>query len=288
MKKSVAYYLIRLSKNAILYSHSRDVAQLVARLVWDQNVAGSSPVIPIKGLHNCKPFFYADSTIADCVQIMEQLIKNFITWIPSLLEGAKITVGLTVLSVSAGLVLSVFLAMGKISKNKILNAVSSFYIFFFRGTPLLLQLYFVYYGLPKISPNLTIESRFMAAFITFSLNSGAYLAEVVRAAIVSIDRGQLEASMSLGFSYGKSLKFVIIPQTITRLLPPVGNEFILVLKDASLVSIIALSDITRVTQNIASSTSSSLVYIPAMIIYLVITAFFSWTFRKLEKKSITA
>ena len=90
----------------------------------------------------------------------------------------------------------------------------------------------------------------------------------------------------MGLNQTKAMRYVIIPQTISRLVPPIGNEFILVLKDASLVSIIALSDITKVTFNIASSSSTSLVYILAMIFYLIITAFFSWTFRKLEQKSI--
>ena len=246
---------------------------MVARLVWDQNVAGSSPVIPIKDLLNASLFFY-----------MIEAIEKIGLWIPSLLSGAKLTVLLTLASVSVGLLISVFLALGKISKNKIVNKICAFYIFVFRGIPLLLQLYFVYYGLPKINPAFTITSRFFAAFVTFALNSSAYLAEVVRAAIVSIDKGQLEASRSLGMNYGQTMFSVVIPQALARLLPPVGNEFILVLKDASLVSIIALSDITRVTQNIASSTSSSLVYIPAMILYLIITAFFTWTFNKLEKK----
>ncbi|MCR5385984.1 MAG: amino acid ABC transporter permease [Treponema sp.] len=217
---------------------------------------------------------------------MKDSLQKIVSWIPPLLEGTRLTVFLTILSVSAGLVLAVFLALGKISKNKILNKICSFYIFFFRGTPLLLQLYFVWYGLPQISSRLTISDRFLAAFITFSINSSAYLAEVVRAAIVSIDKGQIEASRSLGLNYFQTMFTVIIPQAVARLLPPVSNEFILVLKDASLVSIIALKDITKVTQNIASSSASSLVFIPAMIIYLIITAFFTWTFKKLEKKAL--
>lgn len=220
------------------------------------------------------------------VRNMQQVVKDIISWLPPLLDGAKITVLLTLSSVTVGLFLSVFLALGKISKIRILNAVCSFYVFFLRGTPLLMQLYFIYYGLPKINPSFVITSRFFAAFIAFSLNSGAYLCEVVRAAIISIDKGQIESSRSLGFSFYQTMRYVVIPQTVSRLLPPVANEFILVLKDASLVSIIALSDITRVTQNIASSTSSSLVYIPAMIIYLIVTAFFSYTFKILEKKSV--
>ena len=217
---------------------------------------------------------------------MKDSLQKIVSWIPALLEGTRLTVFLTILSVSAGLVIAVFLALGKISKNKILNKICSFYIFFFRGTPLLLQLSFVWYGLPQISSSLTIPDRFFAAFITFSINSSAYLAEVVRASIVSIDRGQIEASRSLGLNYFQTMFTVVIPQAAARLLPPVSNEFILVLKDASLVSIIALKDITKVTQNIASSSASSLVYIPAVIIYLSITAFFTWTFKKLEKRAL--
>jgi polar amino acid transport system permease protein len=147
-----------------------------------------------------------------------------------------------------------------------------------------MQLYFIYYGLPEISRALTINSRFIAAFIAFGLNSAAYCAEIIRAAIQSIDKGQFEASRALGFSYPQTMRLVIVPQSIRRLIPPVGNEFIMVLKDASLVSIIALADITKVTRSISSSTASALVYIPAMILYLIITAIFSMVFNKLEKK----
>jgi polar amino acid transport system permease protein len=210
--------------------------------------------------------------------------QKIIAWIPQLLDGARITVSLTLLAVSAGLVLSLFLALGKMSKNGVANKLSSAYIFFFRGTPLLMQLYFIYYGLPEISRYLTINNRFAAAFIAFGLNSAAYCAEIIRAAIESIDKGQFEASRALGLSYAQTMRLVIIPQSIRRLIPPVGNEFIMVLKDASLVSIIALADITKVTRSISSSSASALVYIPAMILYLIITAVFTFVFHKLEKK----
>jgi polar amino acid transport system permease protein len=210
--------------------------------------------------------------------------QKILAWIPQLLDGARITVTLTLLAVSAGLVLSLFLALGKMSKRPILNKVCSAYVFFFRGTPLLMQLYVIYYGLPEISRALTINSRFAAAFIAFGLNSAAYCAEIIRAAIQSIDKGQFEASRALGLSYAQTMRLVIVPQSIRRLIPPVGNEFIMVLKDASLVSIIALSDITKVTRSISSSNASALVYIPAMILYLIITAIFTFVFHKMEKK----
>ncbi|MCR5291100.1 MAG: amino acid ABC transporter permease [Treponema sp.] len=213
-----------------------------------------------------------------------KLLRQMVGWIPSLLNGAKVTISLTILAVCAGLILALLLALGKISKKKWLNNICSAYIFFFRGTPLLMQLYFIYYGLPQLTPLLTINNRFLAAFIAFGLNSAAYTAEIIRAAIQSIDKGQFEASHALGMSYAQTMRLVIVPQSIRRLIPPVGNEFIMVLKDASLVSIIALADITKVTRSISSSTASAMVYIPAMILYLIITAIFSFVFNKLEKK----
>ena len=217
-------------------------------------------------------------------------IQRMISWIPSLLNGAKITISLTILAVSAGLVLSLFIALGKMSKNVIINRICSAYVFFFRGTPLLMQLYFIYYALPSVSRLFLIQTgqagvdRFIYAFIAFSLNSAAYCAEIIRAAIQSIDKGQFEASRALGLSYAQTMRLVIIPQSIRRLIPPVGNEFIMMLKDASLVSMIALVDITKATRNIEGSTRSALVYIPAMILYLIITAVFTWVFHKMEKK----
>jgi polar amino acid transport system permease protein len=147
-----------------------------------------------------------------------------------------------------------------------------------------MQLYFIYFGLPMISTALTINNRFAAAFIAFTLNSAAYCAEIIRAAIQSIDKGQFEAAKALRMSYAQTMSLVIIPQSIRRLIPPVGNEFIMMLKDVSLVSIIALTDITKQTRSIQSSTASSMVYVPAMILYLIITAVFSFIFHKLEKR----
>jgi len=213
-----------------------------------------------------------------------------VSWLPALLRGARITILLTICSMSAGVVLSLFIALGKMSKNVIINKLCTAYTFFFRGTPLLMQIFFIYYALPMISPVFLINTgspeidRFIYAFIAYSLNMAAYCAEIIRAAIQSIDKGQFEASRALGLSYGQTMRLVIIPQSIRRLIPPVGNEFILMLKDVSLVSMIALVDITRATRTIENSTRSPLVYIPAMILYLIITAIFTYIFRRLEKK----
>lgn len=212
------------------------------------------------------------------------MMDKIITWMPQLLLGARTTIIITIIAVAIALVFSFFLALGKMSKNPLLNKPCSAYIFFFRGTPLLIQIYFIYFGLPQFNPALTIKSAFVAALIAYTLNSAAYLAENIRAGIQSIDKGQYEAAKALGMTYRQTMQLIILPQTVRRLIPPVGNEFIMVLKDVSLVAIIGLSDLTKVTRAISSSQNTALVYIPTMIIYLIITAFFSFIFNRMEKK----
>lgn len=215
---------------------------------------------------------------------MMDAINQIIGWMPALIQATGTTLALSVLSVGAALIFSVFLALGKISRNKAISAVCRAYIFFFRGTPLLMQLFFIYYTLPQLVPALNIQSRFFAAWLAFTLNVSAYLAEIIRAAIQSIDKGQMEASRALGLTRGQAMRLVIIPQSYRRMIPPICNEFVMVLKDTSLVSIIALTDLTYQTKIIASNKASALVYIPAMIIYLIITGVFTGVFNRLEKR----
>lgn len=215
---------------------------------------------------------------------MMDAINKIIGWMPALLQSTGTTLSLSVLSVAAALVFSVFLALGKISRNAVVSAVCRAYIFFFRGTPLLMQLFFIYYTLPQLVPALNIQSRFFAAWLAFTLNVAAYLAEIIRAAIESIDKGQMEASRALGLTHSQAMRLVIIPQAYRRMIPPICNEFVMVLKDTSLVSIIALTDPTYQTKIIASNKASALVYIPAMIIYLIITGVFTFIFNRLEKR----
>ena len=214
----------------------------------------------------------------------------------NLLHGVKLTLLLTTLSMVIGAVLSVFLALGKISENKLISRVSSAYIFFFRGTPLLIQLFVVYFSVPVIfgfawrsifaaaDPEAVYKGAFIAALIAFSLNSAAYCAEIVRAAIQSIDKGQNEASKALGMSYGQMMRTVIIPQSIRRMIPPLCNEFVMMIKDVSLVFAISLMDITTISKTIMTSEGNYLVFVPALLIYLVITAVFTFIFGKIEKR----
>lgn len=209
---------------------------------------------------------------------------NCLNWFPNLIRGAGTTVALTLVSVLVGIFLSVFLALGKMSQIPIVRPFCRAYIFFFRGTPLLMQLFFVWFGLPLINPALTLQSKFTAACIAFSLNCGAYCAEYVRAAIESIDKGQFEAARALGFGYGRTMFKIIIPQTYKRVIPSFANEFIMVLKDASLTSIIAMEDLSKATQNILTSTNQVSVYIPAMALYLLMTWACTKLFGALEEK----
>lgn len=214
----------------------------------------------------------------------------------SMMYGAKLTILLTTLSTLAGLLFGTILALGKISKIKIVSKISSAYIFFFRGTPLLIQMFVIYYTLPGIfgftwrgifasgDTQAVYKGAFLAAFIAFALNSAAYCAEIVRAAIQSIDKGQYEAAKALGMNYSKTMRKIIIPQSIRRMLPPVCNEFIMILKDASLVFAISLMDITTISNTISTNESTYIVYIPALIIYLIITGVFTFVFNKIEKK----
>jgi polar amino acid transport system permease protein len=210
--------------------------------------------------------------------------SGFFNYLPALLEGALNTILLTVISVMFGAVLGLFLALGRLSKNNLVDKICWFYIWLFRGTPLLMQLFFIYYALPMIHPALTLPGKWFPALLALALNSGAYLAEIIRAAIQSIDKGQMEAAKAVGMSYGQAMKRVIVPQSYRRLIPPVGNELIALLKDSSLVAMIAMTELMQVTNRISSRESNPSVYLPAAVLYLIMTTLFTYVFERLEKK----
>jgi His/Glu/Gln/Arg/opine family amino acid ABC transporter permease subunit len=214
----------------------------------------------------------------------------------NVLHGVKLTLLLTTLSMLIGSLLAVFLALGKISVNRFISKISSAYIFFFRGTPLLIQLFVVYFSAPAIfgfswrslfdvaDTEAVYKGAFLAALIAFTLNSAAYCAEIVRAAIQSIDKGQNEAAKALGMTYGQTMRTIIIPQSIRRMIPPLCNEFVMMIKDVSLVFAISLMDITTISKSIMTSEGNYLVFLPALVIYLIITAIFTYFFGKIEKR----
>ncbi|MEY7999125.1 ectoine/hydroxyectoine ABC transporter permease subunit EhuC [Clostridium sp. Mt-5] len=202
--------------------------------------------------------------------------------LPILLKGSVMTVELTVITLILGTLLGIFLALLKLSKNIILRSLSGFYTWIFRGTPLLLQLFFFYYGLPFIGIELT---PFTAAILGLGLNCGAYMAEIIRGGIQSINKGQFEAAKALGFSYGETMRKIILPQTWKVIIPPVGNEFISILKDTSLVSTIAMVELMRSAQQIyASSFDPISVFLTAAVLYLIMTTVFTTVFGIFERR----
>ncbi|MEA4927005.1 MAG: amino acid ABC transporter permease [Syntrophomonadaceae bacterium] len=161
--------------------------------------------------------------------------------IPYFLEGAVLTLQITTLSVLFGLVLGLILGLFKLSGSRPLYYFASAYIDFFRGTPLFVQILLLYFG---ILPLFMDATAFVAAVISCSLNCGAYTAEIVRAGIQAVDRGQMEAARSLGMNTRQAMTYVILPQAFKIVIPPLLNEFIAVLKDTSLVAVIAAEELT--------------------------------------------
>lgn len=198
-----------------------------------------------------------------------------------ILKGSVVTIQLYVVTAIFSLFLGMMVALGKISKYKILRIVLGFYTWFFRGTPLLLQIFFAYYGLPVLGVSF---QPFTAAALTFILNYGAYLAEIFRAGIESIDKGQYEAAQVLGMNYRQTMFRIILPQTVKRVLPPLCNEAITLVKDTALVASIGMGDLLRAAKEVVTRDFNITPFFVAAILYLVITSVIITLFKKLEDK----
>ncbi len=206
----------------------------------------------------------------------------------TLLWGALVTVMLTAFSVLFGSIGGALLAVMSISDFKPLGWLSRIYIDFFRGTPLLVQIFMIYFGLPSLLQEIGLDfsfDRLPAAVTALSLNSAAYLAEVIRGGIQSIDLGQWEASQSMGMSWFQTMRYVIFPQAFRRMLPPLGNEFITMIKDTSLVAIIGFEELFRQGQLMVATTYRAFeIYAAVALIYLLLTFVASRVFSWLEKR----
>ena len=201
--------------------------------------------------------------------------------LPMIIALLKVTIPLTLLSFSLGLVIAIITAVARLSNIKILKFIFATYVWIFRGTPLLVQLFIVFYGLPSIGITLDTWS---AATIAFSLNVGAYVSESVRAAILSVPKGQWEAATSLGMTHYQILKRIIAPQAVRISLPPLSNTFIGLVKDTSLAASITMVDMFMVAQRIAARTFEPLIlYILAALIYLVVCTLLTYLQSRLEK-----
>jgi polar amino acid transport system permease protein len=207
--------------------------------------------------------------------------------VPLLLAGAAVTLQITALSVGFGLLIGMFVGMARLSRLVLVRAAAAVYVDFIRGTPLLVQIFLIYFALPilvgaRIDP-------FLAAITACSINSGAYVAEIFRAGIQSIDKGQMEAGRSLGMTWAQTMRHIILPQAFKRIIPPLGNEFIAMLKDSSLVSVIGFEELTRRGQLIIARTYGSFeIWLAVALIYLLMTFAISRLVAYLERRYKTA
>ena len=206
---------------------------------------------------------------------MEKLFDIFLL----MLDGTQITLEIFFVTLLLSLPLGMMAALGRLSSLKIISRIVEFYIWIMRGTPLMLQLLFVYFALPMIGIRLP---DIAAALLAFTLNYAAYFAEIFRAGIQAVPKGQYEAAKTLGMSYPQTMRRIILPQVIRIVLPPVSNETINLVKDTSLVYILATNDLLRVARTIVQREFDMTPFLFAAIFYLAMTFVLTWGFKKLE------
>ncbi len=212
-----------------------------------------------------------------------RIVKD--SFFPLLEAGIKFTIPVAVISFVLGLILALFIALMRISGAWLLEGIAKFYVWIIRGTPLLVQLFIIFYGLPKIG---VILAPLPSAIIGFTMNMGAYNSEVIRAAIISIAKGQWEAAYSIGMTKRQALDRIILPQAARVSIPPLFNSFISLVKDTSLAASITLTEMFQVAQRITAATYEPLVlYCEAAFIYLmfctVLTFIQGWIERRLDR-----
>lgn len=203
------------------------------------------------------------------------------TLLPALMQGLWETLKLFLLTLVFALPLGLVFTLGSLSPVPPLRWLSRLYIWVFRGTPLMLQLFFVYYGLPFLG---LAFDRFPAAVLTFVLNYAAYFAEIYRAGIQSIDQGQHEAAKTLGFTPWQTMRFIIIPQTVSRVIPPVCNETITLVKDTALVTAIGVGELLKAAQGAVNRDVNITAYVLAALVYLLLTFVMTMMYERLEKR----
>ena len=211
--------------------------------------------------------------------------KYSVMWesIPVLMNGVKLTILITFFGLIFGFILGSVAGLGKTSRNVFVNKLAGVYIESVRGTPLMVQVMFLYFGLP-----LALGMRvppLVAGVTAIAVNAGAYIAEIVRGAIQSIDKGQVEAGRSIGLTHFQALVYIIWPQAFKRMIPPLGNQFIISLKDTSLLVVIGVGELTRQGQEIIAVNFRAFeVWLTVAVIYLAMTMFIAKILNVLEKK----
>jgi cystine transport system permease protein len=199
---------------------------------------------------------------------------------PMLYAGLVFTIPITLISFSLGLLLGFIVALIRLYGPAPLKSVVRFYVWIIRGTPLLVQLFLIFYALPSVG--ITLDA-FPAAVIGFTLNVGAFTSEVIRATLLSVAKGQWEAAHSIGMSWGQSLRYIILPQAARVAVPPLSNTFISLVKDTSLASVITVPELFLAAQRIAAVTYQPLIlYSEAALLYLLISSVLSYLQSRLE------
>lgn len=218
---------------------------------------------------------------------MAQSIQVLLQALPNLLLGATVTIQLTAITVFLGMILGSIIGILRLSPSPALRFLTRCYVDFLRGTPLLVQIFMIYFGLPALARGLGFTftlNQWTAAVLALTLNSAAYLAEIVRGGIQSIELGQREAAESLGLGPVQTMRYVIFPQAFRRIIPPLGNEFITLLKDTSLVAVIGFEELFRRGQLIVAQNFRAFeIYFAVALIYLVLTLISSQAFSLLER-----
>ncbi len=212
--------------------------------------------------------------------------------VPQLASGMGITLNIFFATLLLSLPLGLLLSLGRISKLRPLSGAIGLYLLIFRGTPLMLQLFFMYFGLPFIKiPNLftggmikLAPDKYTAALLAFVLNYAAYFAEIFRGGIIGVQKGQYEAAKALGLNYGQTMRLVVIPQMLRSIVPPVANEAIVLVKDTALVSSIALIDILRCAQQAVNRDMNAAAYVVVAVFYLIFTLLLTKLFEYIEKR----
>ena len=223
-------------------------------------------------------FFSALALLAGLIIFKPQPYRDIFMVV---IKGAPITFQVTILAIMGAIVIGTLTGLGSVSKRRWVNMVSGVYVELIRGIPLLVQLIFIYYAMGRF---FRVQGM-VAAVVALSICFGAYMGEIVRAGIQAIPRGQMEAAIAVGLSRGQAFRYVILPQTVKVILPAVGNEFISMLKDSSLVSAIALSDILRKGREYISRTFLSLeTMLVVALVYLIITLILSRLVGMLEER----
>ena len=201
--------------------------------------------------------------------------------LPQLLRGALVTIEVTSASLVLGCLMGLLIGLGRLKpQRRLIYAFCTAYVAVIRGTPLLVQLFILFFGLPQFG---LLLPAYVCGVIGLGLYSGAYVSEVVRGAIESVDRGQMEAARSIGMSPGMAMRNVVLPQALVRMIPPLGNEFIALIKNSALVSLLTIHDLMHEGQKIISVSYRSLeVYLAIAVVYFILTGVTSLVLRRIE------